>query len=64
MHHLPAQHNLPHHPLWEEGYVSIENHYLTAPLLPGMLGGIGKIANQYSYGSASQICARSTGAGT
>jgi phosphoadenosine phosphosulfate reductase len=27
-----AQHKLPYHPLWEQGYVSIGDRYLTAPI--------------------------------
>jgi phosphoadenosine phosphosulfate reductase len=33
--YLSAQ-QLPYHPLWEKGYVSIGDRYLTTPLLPGM----------------------------
>jgi phosphoadenosine phosphosulfate reductase len=31
-----AEHDLPYHPLWEKGYVSIGDRYLTTPLVPGM----------------------------
>jgi len=31
-----SQHDLPYHPLWEQGYVSIGDRYLTTRLLPGM----------------------------
>ena len=31
-----SQHDLPYHPLWEQGYVSIGDRYLTTPLQPGM----------------------------
>jgi phosphoadenosine phosphosulfate reductase len=30
------QHDLPYHPLWEQGYVSIGDVHTTAPLAPGM----------------------------
>jgi phosphoadenosine phosphosulfate reductase len=33
-----SEHDLPYHPLWEKGYVSIGDRYLTAPLVPGMRG--------------------------
>lgn len=31
-----AQHGLPYHPLWEQGYVSIGDTHTTRPLLDGM----------------------------
>ena len=31
-----AQHELPYHPLWEQGFVSIGDRYLTQALEPGM----------------------------
>ncbi len=34
--HYLSEHDLPYHPLWEKGYVSIGDRYLTAPILPGM----------------------------
>lgn len=30
------QHDLPYHPLWERGYVSIGDWHSTSPLMPGM----------------------------
>jgi phosphoadenosine phosphosulfate reductase len=30
------QHDLPYHPLWEQGYVSIGDVHTTSPLAPGM----------------------------
>jgi phosphoadenosine phosphosulfate reductase len=31
-----TQHNLPYHPLWEQGYVSIGDRFLTQAHVPGM----------------------------
>ena len=31
-----ARHDLPYHPLWEQGYVSIGDMHTTRPLAPGM----------------------------
>lgn len=31
------RHNLPYHPLWEQGYVSVGDVHTTRPLAPGML---------------------------
>lgn len=31
-----ARHDLPYHPLWEQGYVSIGDFHTTSPLLEGM----------------------------
>ncbi len=36
VYHYLKRHDLPYHPLWEEGYVSIGDHHSTSPLLAGM----------------------------
>jgi phosphoadenosine phosphosulfate reductase len=30
--HVAAKHNLPYHPLWEKGYISVGDHHSTKPL--------------------------------
>jgi phosphoadenosine phosphosulfate reductase len=34
--HYLKQHDLPYHPLWEQGYVSIGDYHTTSPLQEGM----------------------------
>ncbi len=36
VHQYLQQHNLPYHPLWEQGYVSIGDVHTSRPLSPGM----------------------------
>ncbi len=36
VHHYLTQHNLPYHPLWERGYVSVGDHHSSRPLELGM----------------------------
>lgn len=36
IHEYLQQHNLPYHPLWEKGYVSVGDHHTSMPLQPGM----------------------------
>ena len=36
IHQYLTQHDLPYHPLWEKGYVSIGDWHSTKPLQPGM----------------------------
>jgi phosphoadenosine phosphosulfate reductase len=36
VHHYLTQHNLPYHPLWERGYVSVGDHHSSKPLELGM----------------------------
>ncbi len=36
VHQYLTQHNLPYHPLWEKGYVSVGDTHSTTPLLDGM----------------------------
>lgn len=36
VHHYLSLHNLPYHPLWEQGYVSIGDHHSSHPLSEGM----------------------------
>ncbi len=36
VHRYLAQHNLPYHPLWEQGYVSVGDHHSSRPLSVGM----------------------------
>ena len=37
VHQYLKQHNLPYHPLWEKGYVSIGDRHTSQPLTAGML---------------------------
>ena len=37
VHQYLQQHNLPYHPLWEKGYVSIGDRHTSQPLTAGML---------------------------
>ncbi len=37
MHQYLTRHNLPYHPLWHQGYVSIGDHHSTVPLSANML---------------------------
>jgi phosphoadenosine phosphosulfate reductase len=37
VHRYLGRHDLPYHPLWAQGYVSVGDVHSTAPLLPGML---------------------------
>lgn len=36
VHRYLTRHNLPYHPLWEKGYVSIGDHHTSQPLSAGM----------------------------
>lgn len=36
VHRYLRQHDLPYHPLWDEGYVSIGDHHTSRPLAAGM----------------------------
>lgn len=36
IHTYLQQHQLPYHPLWEQGYVSVGDHHTSMPLQPGM----------------------------
>ena len=36
VHRYLTQHNLPYHPLWEAGYVSVGDHHTSMPLQAGM----------------------------
>ncbi|MFC4260577.1 phosphoadenylyl-sulfate reductase [Marinobacter lacisalsi] len=36
IHQYLVKHNLPYHPLWEEGYVSVGDWHTSRPLTPGM----------------------------
>ncbi len=36
VHRYLVNHNLPYHPLWEAGYVSVGDHHTSQPLAPGM----------------------------
>lgn len=36
VHQYLVKHNLPYHPLWEEGYVSVGDWHTSRPLAPGM----------------------------
>ena len=36
LHRYLRQHELPYHPLWDEGYVSIGDHHTSRPLSAGM----------------------------
>ncbi len=36
VHRYLQQHNLPYHPLWEQGYVSVGDWHTSAPMEPGM----------------------------
>lgn len=36
VHHYLSKHNLPYHPLWESGYVSVGDHHSSQPLQLGM----------------------------
>lgn len=36
VHHYLTRHNLPYHPLWEKGYVSVGDHHSSQPLQLGM----------------------------
>lgn len=36
VHRYLAEHDLPYHPLWERGYVSVGDWHSSAPLAPGM----------------------------
>lgn len=36
VHRYLNQHQLPYHPLWEQGYVSVGDHHTSQPLQPGM----------------------------
>lgn len=36
VHRYLTQHNLPYHPLWEKGYVSVGDHHSSQPLSAGM----------------------------
>lgn len=36
VHRYLTEHNLPYHPLWEQGYVSVGDWHSSAPLAPGM----------------------------
>lgn len=36
IHRYLQRHNLPYHPLWEQGYVSVGDTHTTRPLEPGM----------------------------
>lgn len=36
VHHYLTQHNLPYHPLWERGFVSVGDHHSSRPLELGM----------------------------
>jgi len=36
IHNYLKEHELPYHPLWEQGYVSIGDHHTTLPLTEGM----------------------------
>lgn len=37
IHRYLSQHNLPYHPLWQQGYVSVGDTHTSRPLSPGML---------------------------
>ena len=37
IHRYLKRHDLPYHPLWEQGYVSVGDWHSSAPLTPGML---------------------------
>ena len=37
IHRYLKRHDLPSHPLWERGYVSVGDWHSSAPLAPGML---------------------------
>lgn len=37
IYHYLKHHDLPYHPLWEQGYVSVGDWHSSAPLTPGML---------------------------
>lgn len=36
IHHYLTEHNLPYHPLWEKGYVTVGDWHTSQPLTPGM----------------------------
>lgn len=36
IHEYLVKHNLPYHPLWEKGYVSVGDHHTSVPLSEGM----------------------------
>ena len=36
VHRYLRQHDLPYHPLWDQGYVSIGDHHTSRPLVAGM----------------------------
>lgn len=36
LHRYLRRHDLPYHPLWDQGYVSIGDHHTSRPLSPGM----------------------------
>lgn len=36
IHQYLVKHDLPYHPLWEEGYVSVGDWHTSRPLMPGM----------------------------
>jgi len=38
LHRYLRRHDLPYHPLWEQGYVSVGDVHTSRPLQPGMLG--------------------------
>jgi len=36
IHYYLQEHDLPYHPLWDKGYVSVGDHHTSMPLQPGM----------------------------
>ena len=36
VHRYLVKHDLPYHPLWDEGYVSVGDWHTSRPLTPGM----------------------------
>jgi len=50
VHRYLTEHDLPYHPLWEQGYVSVGDWHSSAPLTPGMT------AEETRFGGQKREC--------